>query len=118
MEKSPSEYLEEGKDAARLYAQAEIDQVKLRAARKVTQYSSGLIKIFAFIAVGALSLLFITLSIALAWGRAIGSYGMAFLYMGLIVAGFLIILVLISDKIITKPIMKKIIKEFFETEDE
>ena len=118
MDKSPGEYFDEGKDAARLYAQAEMDQLKLKAARKLTQYSAGAIKIFAYIAVAAVALLFITLSIALAWGKAIGSYGMAFLYMGLIVAGFLIILILISDKIITKPIMKKVIKEFFETPDE
>lgn len=118
MNKSPREFFEEGTEAAKLYARAEIEQFKLKSARRITRYSAGAIKIFTLIAIGAVAALFFTLAIALAWGKAINSYAHAFLYMGLIVLGILIIVAILSNTLITKPVLKRVIRELFEKENE
>jgi hypothetical protein len=118
MNKSPKEFFEEGTEAARLYARAEIEQFKLKSARRITRYSAGAIKIFVLIAIGAVAALFFTLALALAWGKAINSYAHAFLYMGLIVLGILILVALLSKVLITKPVLRRVIRELFEEGNE
>ena len=118
MNKSPKDFLNEGTEAARLYARAEIEQFKLKFARRLTRYSAGAIRVFLLIAIGAVSGLFFTLALALAWGKAIHSYAHAFLYMGIIVFGILIVVALLSKWIITKPVLRRIIKELFEDKNE
>jgi len=118
MNKSPKEFFEEGTEAAKLYARAEIEQFKLKSARRITRYSAGAIKIFVLIAIGAVAAIFFALAIALAWGKAINSYGQAFLYMGLIIFGIFILVALLSNILITKPVLRKVIRELFEEGNE
>lgn len=118
MDKTPKEIIDDSTDGAKLYVKTELEQFKLRAAKRITRYASETVKIFVLIAFGAVAALFLTLAIALAWGKAIESYSLAFLYMGLIVLSVLGILAAISDKLITRPILKGVIKEIFEEENE
>jgi len=118
MNKSPKEFFEEGTEAAKLYARAEIERFKLKSARRITRYSAGAIRIFTLIAIGAVAAIFFALSIALAWGKVINSYGQAFLYMGLIILGILILVALLSKVLITKPVLRRVIKELFEEDNE
>jgi len=118
MNKSPKEFFEEGTEAAKLYTRAEIEQFKLKSARRITRYSAGVIKVFTLIVIGAVSALFFTLAIALAWGKAINSYAHAFLYMGFIVLGILLVVAILGNFLITKPVLRRVIRELFEQENE
>ena len=118
MHKSPKEYLEEGAEAAKLYAESELEQFKLKSARRITRYSAGAIRIFVLIAIGAVSAVFFLLAITLAWGKALGSYGHAFMYMGFVVLGVMILVALLSNVLIRRPVLRKVIRELFEKDNE
>lgn len=118
MNKSPKEFFEEGTEAAKLYARAEIEQFKLKSAKRITRYSAGAIRIFVLIVIGALSAVFFLLALTLAWGKALGSYAHAFLYMGFIILGVMLLVALLSNVLIRRPVLRKVIRELFEKENE
>lgn len=118
MRKSAEEILEESKAAMQLYFRSEKDRYKLILIRQATKiFVKGIQVIFA-IAVGCIAICFFFGAIALVWGQHLNNYALGFVYTGLCIIGFLILVLLFSNLLISKPIMQGMLKEAFEDDDE
>ncbi len=116
MEKSIEEILFESKAAVRLYFQSEMERYKLIAIKRATKYVSSLVKLLIILSFGAIALFFLFASIAMYWAEQINSLPLALLYTAGIVTALIIIILLLSKYIITRPVMRNIINEVFDDE--
>lgn len=117
MSRSAEEILEESKAALRLYFNSEIDRVKLILVRNGTRILSMGLKMLVLLGFGIVASIFILTAIALYWGKYLDNYPLALLYTGFCSLGLMVIVYLIRNTIITKPIMHWLMNELFK-EDE
>jgi len=113
MSKTPDEILCEAKEAARLYVETEIDSLKLKLTKRLTRYLSGSVKLIILLILGALALVFFSFAGAFALSEYLQNTALAFTYVG---AGYLVLLLLVlmlSNFIIKRPILKRMVAEMF-----
>lgn len=100
------------------YFDSQLELTKINAAE---QSSKGISTLLMILAIGSFVLL-IFICVSLFFGfyiaELLGSYSKGFGLISLIYIVFLIILVLLRDKLFVKPIQNKIIQEIFRDEDE
>lgn len=118
MRKSAEEILEESRAALQLYFHSEKDRYKLILIRQATKVFSKGIQLVFGIAVGCIALCFFFGALALVWGKYLDNYALGFVYTGLCISGFLIIVLLFSKTLINKPIMQNMINEVFEDDED
>lgn len=113
MSKTPDEVLGEAKEAAKLYVEAETDALKLKLTKRLTRYISGSIRLIILLILGALALVFFSIAGALALGEYLGDIALAFTYVGGAYLILLLLMLLLSNVLIKRPILKKLITEMF-----
>lgn len=118
MRKSAEDILEESRAAVQLYFHSEKDRYKLILIRQATKLFSMAIQVVFAIAVGCIALCFFFGALALVWGKYLDNYALGFVYTGLCITGFLIIVLLLSKTLINKPIMRNMINEVFDDEED
>lgn len=118
MRKSAEEILEESKAAMQLYFHSEKDRYRLILIRQATKIFSKGIQVLVAIAGGCIALCFFFGALALVWGKHLDNYALGFVYTGLCIVGFVILVLLFSKLIIKRPIMQSMINEVFEDDDE
>lgn len=117
MGKSAEEIFEDSKAAIRLYYHSEKDRFKLILVRELTRALSTGIKFIISIMLFSLALFFIFIAIAILWSQYLESYILGSLYTGLCLLGLMVIVFMLSKIFIKPPIMRSLIKEVLEEDD-
>lgn len=113
MSKTPDEVLGEAKEAARLYVDAQTDSLKLKLTKRLTRYISGSVKLITLLILAALALVFFSFAAAFALSEYLENTALAFTYIGGFYIVLLLIVLLLSNFMIKRPILKKLIAEMF-----
>ncbi len=113
MSKTPNEILGEAKEAARLYVDAETDSLKLKLTRRLTRYLSATVKIAVLLVIGALALVFFSFAGAFALSEYLQDTALAFTYIGTAYVVLLLLVLILSNVLIKRPILKKLVSEMF-----
>lgn len=113
MPKSASRITEEAAEAASLYAEAEIDRLKLRLAKTVTVWSSRLIALMALMLAAFLILIFLGMAAAMALQLYFDST-VSFLIVAGVYLLFALIFILAKRALIEPTILKNTLKELFD----
>ncbi|MFN2429358.1 MAG: phage holin family protein [Cryomorphaceae bacterium] len=113
MSKTPDEILGEAKEAARLYVDAETDSLKLKLTRRLTRYLSATVKIAVLLVIGALALVFFSFAGAFALSEYLQDTALAFTYIGTAYVVLLLLVLILSNVLIKRPILKKLVSEMF-----
>ena len=115
---SAEEILEESKAAVRLYLNSEKDRFTLILVRKATKLISSGVKLVFAVALTCVALFFFFAAIAMVWGSYLNSYPLGCVYTGLCILGVAAFVYLFTKSLISKPIMRSLLKEAFENDDE
>ena len=117
MRKSAEEIFEDSKAAVRLYYHSEVDRFKLILVKLLTKLLSTGIKFVISLMLVSLALFFILGAAAIVWGQYLESYALGSLYTGLCIFGLVLIILVLNKAIITRPIMRSLIEELLEEEN-
>ncbi len=118
MRKSAEEILDESKAAMRLYFHSEKDRYKLILARLTSRLISKGIRLIFAIAIICIAIVFFFTALAIYWGGYLDNYSLGCLYTGLSIIAFVIIVHILAKGFISRLVMKFVIGEIFEEEDE
>lgn len=118
MEKSAEEILNESKAAVRLYFISELDRFKLIFTRIATRLLSKAIRLVFAVAISSIATLFFFSAIAIKWGSYLNNYSLGCVYTGLCIITFVIIMLVAFKGVITRSIMKYILNEVFEEDQD
>lgn len=102
----------EARAAAKLYAEAETDLIKLKFARKSARLFSSFASASITLLFGAVSLMVLLISVGFALGNFLDSVPLGFLCAGICGLIFTAIVAVGAKKVLEKPIIKSVLKEF------
>jgi hypothetical protein len=103
----------EAKAAAKLYAEAEVDLVKLKIAKKATRYSAKFIALFVVLLMGAASTIILLVALGFFLSDLFEDAALGFLCSA--GAGFFvtILFAFLLRKALERPIIRRILKDLY-----
>ncbi|CAN5391036.1 hypothetical protein BH09BAC1_BH09BAC1_06890 [soil metagenome] len=101
------------KHVSKLYVKYKLDYYKLHLAEKVTNLATFLIGGFLLVTLLTLFLLFISLAFAMYLGEVLQSPTYGYLIVGVIYLAGIVLLGIFRGKLIQRPILRVVIREFF-----
>lgn len=118
MRKSAEEIFEDSKAAIRLYYHSEVDRFKLILVKLLTKLLSTGVKFVVSLMLVSLAMFFIFVAVAVLWGQYLENYALGSLYTGLCILGLALIVLMLNKAIIKRPIMRSLIVELLEEEND
>ena len=103
---------------AKVYIKQQLEYYKLEIAERLSLTLSSMITLVMILMVMLLFVLFLSFSLAFFLSDKLGSYSQGFLVVSGVHALVAIVVVLFRRQLITNPILSRIIKTFFQKENE
>lgn len=100
------------------YLQLQVDYLKLDSVEKLVKIVSLVISSVLFISLGTMIMIFLGMSLAYFLSELFNSYALGFLFTGLAILAFTLLLYVLRKQLITEPILSTMLKTAFDSEFE
>jgi len=114
MSKKLDEHYAEAKAAAKLYAEAEVDLLKLKVAKVTTRYIGKVVTFVIILLIGASSFVILLIALGFVLGVYLQNTGLGFLCAGIIGLLLVAISALFLRKVVERFVLQDVLSELFD----